>query len=111
MRVCPKKEHVYQANYTDEEINMLCKKALDKWGYLSQILMCIEEFSELMQVLVKSNRKVNCSTREEIASEMADVYLMLKQMQIAFGINDITIASIEEEKLDRLKKLLEMPTK
>jgi len=56
---------------------------------------------------VKSGRKINSSNREEIVSEIADVLLMIKQMQIVFDINDIAIASVKEEKLDRLKNYLE----
>ena len=103
-----RKEHIYYAKYTDEEIEVICRKALKKWGLGSQVLMAIEELSELIQVLAKADRKVNGSTREEIASEIADVSLMLKQMQVAFDVGPITIASIEEEKLDRLKMLLDV---
>ena len=101
------KEHHYFANYSKDDIDLICRKALQKWGKLSQVLMTIEELSELIQTLAKADRKVNGSDVEEIASEIADVKLMLKQAQLIFGINDIAIASLEEEKLDRLKKLLE----
>jgi hypothetical protein len=105
------KEHVYYAKYSEEDIDLICKQALAKWGKLTQILMCIEELSELICALflcasAKADRKINSVTKEEIASEIADVQLMLRQMKIVFGINDIVIASIEEEKLDRLKDYL-----
>ena len=102
-----KKEHLYYAKYTEEEINSICRRALRKWGITSQVLMCIEECSELIRVLAKSDRNINGSTVEEIASEIADVNLMIRQIMIAFKINDVTVASIEEEKLDRLKRILE----
>jgi hypothetical protein len=100
------KEHIYYAKYSEEDIDLICKQALAKWGKVTQILMCIEELSKLICALAKADRKINSVTKEEIASEIADVQLMLKQMQIVFGINDIVIASIEEEKLDRLKGYL-----
>jgi NTP pyrophosphatase (non-canonical NTP hydrolase) len=105
------KEHIYYAKYSETDIDLLCKRALKEWGIDTQILMAIEELSELIQVLAKSRRKINGSDREEIAQEIADVDLMIKQMQVAFKINNITIASIEEEKLDRLKHYLEEATK
>ena len=102
-----KKEHIYYANYSEEDIDRICRQALRKWGKLTQVLMCIEELSELIRALAKADRKINSVDKEEIASEIADVHLMVRQMQIVFEINDITIASLEEEKLDRLKRYLE----
>jgi len=70
---------------TFEERAKVYKEAQDKWGEWSQILVAIEEFSELIQVLCKRNRNLNGSTDEEIINEIADAMVMIEHLQIIFG--------------------------
>lgn len=72
------------------------QKALKTWGVDNQINQCIEEMAELMKALNKYRR--NCTYcemqdtgnafRGDIIEEIADVYQMLEQMMIAFGVTE-----------------------
>ena len=78
------------------------KEVIVKNGSFLQMVVAIEEMSELMKELSKSMRGEN--NHDAILEELADVYIMLKQIEM---INDITKAKLFEkitEKIDRLKE-------
>lgn len=81
------------------------KKAIQTWGKQAQLLMVLEEMSELQKELLKNiNRgKENI---DEIIDETADVEIMLAQMKIIYGIED-AVATHIPEKLKRIKARLE----
>jgi len=56
--------------------------ALDTWGAEAQTLMLFEEMSELQKEVCKFVRGKD--TRAAIAEEIADVTIMLRQMEILF---------------------------
>jgi NTP pyrophosphatase (non-canonical NTP hydrolase) len=58
----------------------LLQEALDKWGFDTQVLIWIEEMSELIQVLAKRDRHINPSYDSQIEEELADVDICLDQM-------------------------------
>ena len=69
-----------------------------------QLMICVEEMAELMQAISKIKR---ADTADEevingciykIIEEMADVYIMLEQMQYLFGINHRTIEQFINDK-------------
>ena len=76
------------------------KLALKKWGNNSQIMMAIEEMSELTKELSKSYRG-KCNA-DQVREEMADVEIMLTQLKMIFG----DIRFIKDKKLVRLAKTL-----
>lgn len=79
------------------------KEAIKTWGPQMQIIMCLEEMSELQKELIKHIRgkgKYDC-----IAEEIADVFIMLEQMVVLFDCN-FRVASHKQFKLTRLKGLL-----
>ena len=79
------------------------QKALDKWGTNFQIIMVMEEMSELQKALIKHIR--GKGNRSDIIEELADVDIMLEQMKIAFNCaEDVMI--VKSEKLSRLEGLL-----
>lgn len=80
------------------------KKAINKWGYGSQINMVIEELSELIVVIQQDKR--GRTTPKEMASEIVDAKIMLEQLIIMFD-NEELIDEIKKEKLERLEKRLE----
>lgn len=72
-----------------------------------QLMICVEEMAELMQAISKIKRvdtaddeAMKCCTYQ-IIEEMADVYIMLEQMQYFFGINHRTIEQFINDKLIR----------
>lgn len=77
------------------------KNAIEKYGANHQMMMCIEEMSELTKELCKNMRGKN--NRENIAEEIADVTIMLEQMKILFQC-DIDVCWWMKEKLDRLER-------
>jgi len=88
-----------------ERAERVLRAALERWGIPSQIGMTIEECGELIVKLTKLDRKHNGSTIEEVSEEMADVRVMLDQMEIAFDNWEI-IARIYAEKITKLEKML-----
>lgn len=85
----------------------LYEKAIKEYGPAVQIDMCIEEMSELTKALLKHKRangdvEKEKKTHENIKEEMADVSIMLEQMEILFG----NYSKEKEKKLIRLDKRL-----
>ena len=93
----------------NKEEPSLYELAVAKFGLESQILMAIEEMSELTKALLKLIRYVDYShgdsktIMESINEERADVTIMLKQLEAAFGKND----KMMEKKLAHLKEIVE----
>ena len=81
------------------------KKALKKWGYLSQKMIWIEELAELIQALAKEDRKINGSTKAEIVEELVDVLICTEQMIIYFS-DGYNIQTKHKEKFERYRRLV-----
>lgn len=79
------------------------KQAIVKFGPQSQIDMCIEECSELINALEKYRRGRN--TKEDVITEIADVQIMCEQMQELFG--NIAVAVERDRKIRRLIERIE----
>jgi len=60
-------------------------KAVRKWGNHSQISMAIEECTELSLALQKHFRSPSPETIANIEDEIADVIIMMEQMQLIFN--------------------------
>lgn len=83
---------------------LLYAKALEKWGLEAQVLMLVEECLELaLAAMQYTRKKVN---REALLDEMADVLIMIGQMQVAFHVYDAELEGKRHEKLLRLANLL-----
>lgn len=79
-------------------------KALDTYGAQAQTLMCMEEMSELQKELCKHAR--GADNVHQIAEEIADVRIMLDQMELLHGCR-VLVADYEKVKLLRLEKRTE----
>lgn len=75
-----------------------CHFIADNYGINSQICVAIEEMSELQKELCKYKRNQN--NIPSIAEEIADVKIMLEQLEHLFGI-DITVENQMDYKLNR----------
>lgn len=62
------------------------KAALKKWGTEAQVLMAVEEMSELTKEICKLHR--GKKDLESLADEIADVTIMLEQLRLIFDLND-----------------------
>lgn len=81
------------------------KQAIALYGIDAQLDMCIEEMSELMKEICKFKRgNDNCSC---IVEEIADVYIMMRQLEIMLGIEKEDIDQAKEFKIERLEERLE----
>lgn len=81
------------------------EKAIATYGADMQLNVAIEELSELIKEICKSKR--GNDNRENIIEEMADCYIMLKQLEYIFDIDYNDIIAIRSNKIDRLAKRLE----
>lgn len=86
----------------------LYKAAVQKFGERAQILVAIEEMSELTKALLKYIRHEDFNQGdyddivESIAEERADVSIMLNQLAVIFGKNE----DAETEKLEHLADIV-----
>lgn len=77
------------------------KKITEHFGVSNQIIKLNEEVAELTVEIVKDNYF-------GIQEELADVYVLLKQIQLYFEIYDEEIESVSNEKINRtLKRIKE----
>lgn len=88
---------------TSEEVIDLYKKLIHRYGE-KQIVVAIEELSELQKELCKSLRgKTN---RENIIEEIADVLIMLDQVILYYRLDQQEIQKAVEYKVKRTKERL-----
>ncbi len=75
---------------------------------LHQKQKAIEEFIELIEVIIKDITKDNCQ-KTELLSEIADASVMLEELKLIYGLNqkDVTkeINSKLNRQIDRISKL------
>lgn len=85
----------------NELMERVCRTAIGKWGSRLQLIVAVEEMSELTKEICKFNRgKADISA---IAEEIADVSIMLEQLKIIFGCAD----KVEEYIDYKIKRLSE----
>ena len=84
----------------------LLKQALIKWGEPIQLIMVMEEASELTKEISKYFRGEN--NRKNIIEEVGDVYIMLEQMKIIFNINDNELDANINKKMKKLEEKLQI---
>ena len=80
------------------------RDVIDFYGEDMQLNICIEELSELIKDLCKVKRGIG--NLDNIAEEMADVKIIMEQLDIIFGNSD-DVNEWYEHKIDRLQKRLE----
>ena len=90
---------------TYEERKEIYEKALKTWGTQAQIMMALEEMSELTKELCKHFR--GRPNGAEIIDEVADVTIMMEQLRLIFRINEAVCEQMDVKML-RLKKRLGM---
>ena len=84
---------------TDNVRKKILTEAIRKYGRGPQRDKAIEELSELIRALAR------CDDHDKVAEEMADVRIMLDQLEIIFG-NGQKVAEWEVKKLQRLDQRL-----
>lgn len=74
---------------------------IDRYGANHQRFKAAEELSELQTLVLQdanSNGKVQMN---RIIEEIADVYVMLTQLEVIYGVDSMDIEHVIEYKLDR----------
>lgn len=77
--------------------------ALIRWGSHNQLVVAIEEMSELQKEICKYFRNEGC--KHDLVEEVADASIMLEQIIFIFGIED-DVNKVVDEKIQRLKNRL-----
>ena len=84
----------------------VCQKAFETWGKKAQMMMALEEMSELQKEILKNiNREKD--NLKELAEETADVFIMLEQLVHIYGIEE-DVKKQAEYKVGRVKGYLGM---
>lgn len=83
----------------------LCKQTLLHYGSECQSNKAVEEMAELAVELI--HYKQNKSTLTSLISEIADVYIVLREQIIDLGITDESIQRQINYKQTRLRQLIE----
>lgn len=74
---------------------------VDHYGKTYQKIKATEELSELQTVILQDLCDTNKNTKHELLEEVADVYVMLKQLEIIYEFDSRDINPIIEYKLER----------
>ena len=86
---------------TEKEI---LRKAINKWGNSVQLSMVKEELAEL--IVAVSHWERERIKKDELASEIADVLIMINQLKLMVSVSDYQIDQHRSLKLARLKERL-----
>lgn len=84
----------------------ILQEAIDRYGTESQLMMVLEEMSELQKEICKWFRGKR--DRDAIADEVADVEITLAQLKMIFDI-DRVVYDHKEQKVKRLYNRLREP--
>lgn len=80
------------------------KSAIDKYGAENQLIVAIEEMSELQKEICKHMRGIG--DKDHIAEELADARIMLEQIEMIFSVED-RAEVWRQKKLERLLRRLQ----
>ena len=89
----------------DNEHKELYKACAEKWGVESQILMAIEECSELSVELCHFMRNIKEASVATISDEIADVEIMIEQLKYMFN-NYSKVEEVKNRKYYRLDQMV-----
>ena len=96
----------------ENEMHKLLETAQATYGYANQVVVAIEELCELGAVLSKYPRydfhdDALEALRDKVLEETADVIIMLRHIQMIFGLQPDEVEDMMDKKLNRLKRWLE----
>lgn len=96
---------IYACNSGQTDYEVIWKAALEKFGARHQIIKAIEEMSELIVELTKYLNGQQMRVKE-LRYEIADVNIMINQLEKIFIPNDIELYDMIETKMARLERLV-----
>lgn len=87
-----------------EERTLAYKTALLMYGKSNQLVVALEELSEVQKEICKAMRgNINL---DHLAEEIADATIMLEQVRLMYGLNELVCKKMDE-KVKRLEERLE----
>lgn len=77
----------WKMGFTKEEREAVYEQSIEYYGFDHQVDLAIEEMSELTKALLKSRRFRSCDGDDlfAIIDEIADVKIMIRQLEMIFG--------------------------
>ena len=111
IKVDQRTDHFADARKMVPDGESIMRKAIDTYGVEAQCDVAVEEMAELTQVVMKIRRisddyEETMAARDHLIEEIADVGIMIDQMEMMFGAVDVD--KMRRKKLLRLKKRLEL---
>ena len=91
-----------QRELKHNQIQDFAKRMIDKYGNM-QLVIAIEELSELQKEISKNLRKKG--SREHIIEEMADVQLIIEELKVFFGISQGELDYVISQKKARTENI------
>lgn len=82
------------------------KEIADKQGYEEQSMQLIEEMAELTQAINKYRRYGTYETKCNMIEEIADVYIVLAQIEYLLQVDNLVLDCYVDEKIQRTKQRL-----
>lgn len=86
-------------------MDRILKEVIEKYGIKAQMVKAVEELSELSVEICKLHNGITVDL-SPLASEVADVEIMLAQLKMIFDLSG-DVERTKVQKLARLKKRLE----
>lgn len=86
------------------DLDAACQKAIDTFGEHEQMNMVGEECAELISELNRFRRAR--SDRMNVVSEMADVYIVCKQLRMMLNVSDEAFVEMIHSKVKKLDRRL-----
>jgi NTP pyrophosphatase (non-canonical NTP hydrolase) len=77
----------------------------EHYGLRKQMRQTVEEMAELTQVICNAERYDLDTVRDHLVEEVADVSIMIEQLEYLLG--DSRITQIKAEKIERQKRRIE----
>lgn len=111
IKVDQRTDHFVDTGKKVPDDERIMRQAIETYGVQAQCDVAIEEMAELTQVVMKIRRisddyEETMAARDHLIDEIADVGIMIAQMELMFGAVDVE--KIRRKKLLRLKKHLEL---
>ena len=96
----------------DKSLEKLYEIAINKWGMDAQMMMVIEEMSELIKEICKSSRNGIVANHRNLIDEYVDVMIMLEQLEVMLSsFEEFDFEKVYTEyrtkKMTRLRVMLE----
>lgn len=85
----------------DSKNSKMCVEVVNKFGHGIQMIKAVEEMAELTQAICKAFGSKSKVDMENAREELADVAVVLAELQFIFGMTDKELNDRAEIKLEK----------